>query len=170
MVADPHLREDDPFVSPHGGEGLTALTKFRRVLQRAQQLQPEFMMLLGDLHVDYENAAPFIFETQDTTPDGKPFSFRVEKMRFSKDKSTLVVNDSITLSGFTPQMFEYKLGNRSALDWIVESYRVKTDARSGLVSDPNRTDEPKFILDLIGKVATVSLETQRLIGELPEWK
>jgi hypothetical protein len=52
VVADPHLREDDPFVIPHGGEGLTALTKFRRVLQRAQQLQPQFMMLLGDLHVD----------------------------------------------------------------------------------------------------------------------
>jgi predicted helicase len=64
-------------------------------------------------------------------------------------------------------MFEYRLGNRSALDWIVESYRVKVDARSGLVSDPNRPDEPKFILDLIGKVATVSLETQKLIGELP---
>ncbi|HEX8235969.1 MAG TPA: hypothetical protein VF600_08430 [Abditibacteriaceae bacterium] len=48
-----------------------------------------------------------------------------------------------------------------------ESYRDKEDARSGLVSDPNRKDEPKFILDLIGKVATVSLETQRLIGELP---
>lgn len=125
--------------------------------------------VLGDLHVDYESAMPFAFAVKDTTPNGKKFSFVVEKMRFSKDKSTLVVNDSITLSGFTPQMFEYKLGNRSALDWIVESYRVKTDNRSGLVSDPNRKDEPKFILDLLGKVATVSLETQRLIGELPKW-
>jgi predicted helicase len=122
---------------------------------------------LGDLHVGYESATPFAFGVLDTTPAGQKFSHRVEKMRFSSDRSTLRVNDCITLSGFTPAMFEYKLGNRSALDWIVESYRVKEDARSGLVSDPNRKDEPKFILDLIGKVATVSLETQKLIAQLP---
>jgi predicted helicase len=123
--------------------------------------------LLGDLHVGYENATPFAFQILDTKPTGQKFSFRVEKMRFDKERSTLRVNDCITLTGFVPEMFEYRLGNRSALDWIVESYRVKVDARSGLVSDPNRPDEPKFILDLIGKVATVSLETQKLIGELP---
>ena len=124
---------------------------------------------LGDLHVAYEQAAPFAFTVQDTTPQGQTFSFRVEKMRFNPSRSALRVNDCITLSGFTPEMFEYRLGNRSALDWLVESYRVKTDKRSGLVSDPNRPDEPNFILDLIARVATVSLETQRLIGELPEW-
>jgi predicted helicase len=122
---------------------------------------------LGDLHVGYENVAPFAFAVHDTKPDGQKFSHRVEKMRFDKERKTLRVNDCITLSGFTPAMFEYKLGNRSALDWIVESYRVKEDARSGLVSDPNRKDEPKYILDLIGKVATVSLETQKLIAQLP---
>ena len=89
-------------------------------------------------------------------------------MRWQDGKTALQLNDSIRLAGFTPAMFQYQLGNRSALDWVVESYRVKTDARSGLVSDPNRSDEPKFIVDLIGKVAAVSLETMRLIGELPE--
>lgn len=123
---------------------------------------------LGDLHVGYESAAPFDFEVQDTTQPGTNFSFHVEKMRFDKEKTSLKVNDSILVSGFTPEMFEYKLGNRSALDWVVESYRVKRDERSGLTSDPNREDEPRFILDLIGKVATVSLETMRLVGELPE--
>ena len=63
------------------------------------------------------------------------------------DKSVLQVNAFIELSGFTPAMFDYRLGNRSALDWVVESYRVKTDARSGLVSDPNRSDDPNFISD-----------------------
>jgi predicted helicase len=146
---------------------LPRLPLFEKKLDFAQYAR--IGKLLGDLHVNYETAAPFALPLKDTTPNGKKFSARVEKMRFSKDKSTLVVNDSISLSGFTPQMFQYKLGNRSALDWVVECYRVKTDKRSGLVSDPNREDEPRFILDLIGKVATVSLETQRLIGELPEW-
>jgi predicted helicase len=122
---------------------------------------------LGDLHVGYENATPFPFGVLDTTPQGQTFSFRVHKMKFDAARTQLKVNDCITLSGFTPEMFDYKLGNRSALDWIVESYRVKEDARSGLVSDPNRPHEPRFILDLVGKVATVSLETQQLIAQLP---
>lgn len=123
---------------------------------------------LGDLHVGYENAAPYPLIYVDTKPEGKKYSFRVEKMKWNKDKTELIVNDSITLRGFSPEMFDYKLGNRSALDWVVECYRVKTDARSGLMSDPNRKDEPKFILDLIAKVATVSLETQKLVAQLPE--
>lgn len=63
VVADPHLREDDPFVVPIGGEGLTAFAKFRRVLQRSQRLKPlpQFMMFLGDLHVDqFEKLMPEI--------------------------------------------------------------------------------------------------------------
>lgn len=148
------------FALPGRGEACLALTEFREYSRIGRAL--------SDLHVGYESAAPHPLEFQDTTPAGQKFSFRVEKMRFDKDKSTLRVNDCITLRGFVPEMFEYRLGNRSALDWVVESYRVKVDARSGLVSDPNRKDEPRFIIDLIGKVATVSLETQKLIGELPE--
>jgi predicted helicase len=53
------------------------------------------------------------------------------------------------------------------LDWVVESYRVKTDAPSGLVSDPNRPQKPRFIIDLVGKFATVSLEIRKLIAQLP---
>ncbi len=122
---------------------------------------------LGDLHTGYESATPFPLAARDTTPPGQPYSFRVEKMRFNADKSQLKLNDSITLSGFTPAMFEYRLGNRSALDWLVESYRLKHDDRSGLASDPNRPHEPRFILDLIARVATVSLDTQRLLQQLP---
>ncbi|MBW3638179.1 MAG: hypothetical protein KY445_17175, partial [Armatimonadetes bacterium] len=123
---------------------------------------------LGDLHVGYESAPIHPLSLRDTTPDGLKFSFRVEKMRWLDEKTKLKVNQSIELSGFTPEMFEYKLGNRNALDWVVESYRVKRDERSGLTSDPNRVGEQSFILDLIGRVATVSLETQRLVGELPK--
>ena len=122
---------------------------------------------LGDLHVGYEDAKAFPFAVVETKIEGRTFSPRVQKMRFNSERTELKVNEFLTLFGFTPEMFAYKLGNRSALDWVVESYRVKEDARSGLVSDPNRKQEPNFILDSIGKVATVSLETQRLIGELP---
>ena len=64
-------------------------------------------------------------------------------------------------------MFDYKLGNRSALEWVIDQYRVKTDKRSGIVNDPNREDDPQYIVRLIGRVITVSLETVEIVENLP---
>ena len=63
-------------------------------------------------------------------------------------------------------MFEYRLGNRSALDWIIDQYQVSTDKRSGITNDPNRADDPQYIVRLVGEVITVSLETTKLIRSL----
>jgi predicted helicase len=56
-------------------------------------------------------------------------------------------------------VFEYRLGNRSALEWIIDQYQVCTDKRSGITNDPNRSDDPQYIVRLIGQVIAVSLET-----------
>ena len=63
-------------------------------------------------------------------------------------------------------MFEYRLGNRSALEWISDQYQVSTDKRSGITNDPNRADDPQYIVRLIGQVITVSLETTKLVQSL----
>ncbi|SRR5713226_5782515 len=83
-----------------------------------------------------------------------------------KDKRSLIYNDFLTLSGIPPEVFEYRLGNRSALEWIIDQYQVSTDKRSGITNDPNRADDPQYIVRLIGHVITVSLETVRLVGLL----
>ena len=71
-----------------------------------------------------------------------PLSYVVTyKMRLNKDKTELRVNDSLTLTGIPPAVFDYRLGNRSALDWVIDQYRVTEDARSGIVSDPNREEQ-----------------------------
>src|SRR5437879_7419554 len=90
-------------------------------------------------------------------------------MKLSKDKSSLIYNDFPTLSGIPPEVFEYRLGNRSALEWIIDQYQVSTDRRSGITNDPNRQDDPEYILRLIGQVITVSLETVKIVKALPEW-
>jgi predicted helicase len=63
------------------------------------------------------------------------------------------------------------LGARSALDWILERYQVKTDYASGIVNDPNdwsrEHGQPRYIIDLIGCIVTVSLETNRIVDSLP---
>ena len=69
--------------------------------------------------------------------------------------------------GYPPKVFDYRLGTRSALEWVIDQYRVKTDKRSGIVNDPNRTDDPQYIVKLIGKVTTVSIETVDIIDNLP---
>jgi hypothetical protein len=84
-----------------------------------------------------------------------------------RDKTQLRYNDFLTLAGIPPETFDYRLGNRSALDWIIDQYRVKTDKRSGITNDPNRLDDPQYIVRLIGQVITVSLETVAVVKGLP---
>jgi len=72
------------------------------------------------------------------------------------------------LDGIPPEAFEYRLGNRSALEWVIDRYRVKTDKRSGIVNDPNRLDDSEYIVRLIKQVITVSLETVKIVKALPD--
>jgi predicted helicase len=64
-------------------------------------------------------------------------------------------------------VFAYRLGNRSALEWVIDQYRVSTDARSGLRHDPFDPAHPQAIVDLVERVVQVSLDTQALIAGLP---
>ena len=88
-------------------------------------------------------------------------------MRLSKDKTQLRYNDFLTLEGIPTGASDYKLGNRSALEWVIDQYRVKVDKRSGIVNDPNRADQPRYIVDLIASVITVSLKTVKIVNDLP---
>ena len=121
---------------------------------------------LAQLHVGYEDQPEYPL-TQVETPD-MTLDWRVEKMRLSKDKTQLTYNGFLTLGNIPAAAFNYRLGNRSALEWIVDQYRVKTDKRSGIVNDPNRAADPQYILRLIGKVISVSLETVKIVESLPE--
>ena len=62
---------------------------------------------------------------------------------------------------------DYRLGNRSALEWVIDQYQVSSDKRSGITSDPNRADDEEYIVRLVGRVITVSIETVRLVAGLP---
>jgi len=125
---------------------------------------------LADLHLNYEIVKPYPLTI---TPG---VDFRVEKMRYAKtgkvtDKSTIIYNSSITVSDIPEEAQEYLLGSRSALDWIIERYQVKTDKDSGITNDPNdwaaEQGNPRYILDLLARITTVSVETVRIVKSLP---
>ena len=128
---------------------------------------------LGEIHIGYE-AIPE-YELAFIENRKVPLNWRVKKMKLSKDKTRsrsdrdskqLVYNDFLTLDGIPAKTFDYRLGNRSALEWVIDQYRVKIDKRSGIVNDPNRADDPQYIVKLIGKVITISLETVGIVEGL----
>jgi predicted helicase len=121
---------------------------------------------LMDLRLNYEQAREYPLRWVEQ--EDVPFSWRVEKMRLTPDRTALVVNESLTLAGLPPECFAYRLGNRTALEWIIDQYQVSHDKRSGIESDPNPSDEGQqdYIVRLVGRVVTVSVETVRLVGEL----
>lgn len=136
---------------------------------------------LADLHVGYESVAPYPVSVTGEPPmsvtgDALYDWFRVEKMRHPRagrtaDTSTVIYNSRITLSGIPNEAHEYMLGSRSALAWVMERYQVKTDKASGIVNDPNdwsrEVGDPRYILDLLARVVTVSVETVRIVRSLP---
>ena len=119
---------------------------------------------LMDIHLNYEQAKeyPLTWIENPTFP----FSWHVKRMRLTADRSAITINESLTLAGIPQECFAYRLGNRSALDWIIDQYQVSEDKRSGIVSNPNREDDEEYIVRLVGKVVTVSVETVRLVEEL----
>ena len=121
---------------------------------------------LAELHVHYEQQPEYPLQRIEN-PDAR-LNWRVTKMKLSKDRTQLVYNDFLTLGGIPPQVYDYRLGNRSALEWVIDQYRVTTDRRSGITNDPNRADDPQYIVRLIGQVVAVSLETVAIVEGLPE--
>ncbi|KYJ97911.1 damage-inducible protein [Microbacterium sp. CH1] len=127
---------------------------------------------LSNLHLDYENVPKYPL----TVTQRENASLRVTKMRYGKagkdvDKSKVIYNDDITLSGIPAEAHEYMLGSRSALDWILERYQIKTDKPSGIVNDPNAWGDEhgnqRYILELLQRITTVSVETVKIVKALP---
>ena len=126
---------------------------------------------LAALHLTYENQpfCPGITVTGDESGN-----FRVEKMRFAdkSDKSVIEYNRNIRIANIPPEAHRYVLNGRSAIEWIVERYQMRTDKASGLRNDPNdwgiEHGNPRYILDLILSVATVSVKTMEVVDGLPK--
>ncbi len=134
---------------------------------------------LLDLHIDYEDVEPWpLTVTGDEPPaDADPYAwFRVEKLKWGggardKDRSRIVYNPRVTITGIPDEAHGYLLGSRTALEWIIDRYQIKTDKPSGIVNDPNdyarEVGNPRYILDLIAKVTRVSVETVQIVNALP---
>ena len=135
---------------------------FRAFVQAGQSL--------ARLHLEYESLEPYPLEFK--WKQGARLDYAVKnKMRIVEKTSeslAVKVNDVLTLRDIPAAVQGYKLGSRSALDWIIDQYQVKTDKRSGITSDPNQySEDPQYIVRLVGQVVRVSLETVEIVARLP---
>ena len=99
--------------------------------------------------------------------------------RLEDDKTSIVYNEHVTISGIPAQAQDYLLGSRSGLDWLLDRYRVSTHKASGIVNDPNdwmaegagggptASAQPLYLLDLIARITSVSVQTQEIVTSLP---
>jgi predicted helicase len=128
---------------------------------------------LAKLHLNYESIKPYGKVSVTGDEVGK---FHVEKMRFGKgkDKSVIHYNSYITISDIPLEAYDYKIQGRSPLEWVMEFYRIRINKDSGIKQDPNdwakETGNPRYILDLLLSLITVSLETLKIIEGLPKLK
>ncbi|MBX4336594.1 DEAD/DEAH box helicase [Bartonella raoultii] len=140
---------------------------------------------LGHLHVNYENVEPYpvTFKKgnpkQTDIPNPKEFYY-VKEMKFAKikdskekDKSTVIYNSNITMTDIPLEAYEYIVNGKPALEWVMGRQCVKTDKKSGIVNDANRyavetVGNPAYPLELFQRVITVSLETMKIVKNLPK--
>ncbi|MDF9579492.1 type ISP restriction/modification enzyme, partial [Bacillus paranthracis] len=77
----------------------------------------------------------------------------------------------ITIKNIPEKAYEYVVNGRSAIGWIIDQYQIKTDKKSGITDDPNEfSDDPKYILNLLLSVITVSMKTLELVKQLPDFE
>ena len=134
---------------------------------------------LLDLHIGYEQVEPWALgEVWSDDAPADDARWRVRKMKWAgtpkqKDRSAIVVNEWLTLRGIPEGAHRYVVGPRSALEWLIDRYQVRTDKASGIVNDPNdwglelEPPQPDYIPTLVKRIVRVSVETMGIVDGLP---
>ena len=137
---------------------------------------------LAELHLGYEHVEPYAgcHTVNSTTSDDDAINYRVDKMRFGKldsktaDKRIIHYNAGITIENIPLEAYDYVVNGKSAIEWVMERYAVKTDPASQIENNPNdwcrEHDDPKYIYNLLLRIITVSLETMKIVYTLPKLK
>lgn len=126
---------------------------------------------LATLHMNYEKCEP----CEGLTVDISKENYQVEQIKFAKTKGvvckdTIIYNQYISISNIPVKAYEYIINGKSAIEWLMERYAVVTDKDSHIINDPNEYAGGKYVFDLLLSIISMSLKTQELIDQLPEYK
>ena len=122
---------------------------------------------LLDLHVGFERAEPWPLERVDL--EGEP---RRVVLRADKEQGTIVLDNKTTLRGIPPEAWEYQLGSRSALEWVLDQYKERKP-RDPTIAERFNTyrfaDHKERVIDLLGRVCAVSMKTAEIVRSMAYW-
>lgn len=128
---------------------------------------------LGHWHLNYETIEPYALTEESKRLVMEPGDLRVDKMVFGKkdgkpDKSVILYNAHLTLRDIPLEAYDYVVNGKSAIEWVMERYAVSVDKSSGIKNDPNQwSSDPRYILDLVRRIVRVSIETVKIVKNLP---
>ena len=121
---------------------------------------------LMTLHIDFEKQPPHPLKRID-----KPCEARDTKLKADKQKGIITLDQKIQLTGIPAEAWNYKLGSRSALEWVLDQYKQKKPKDPTIREKFNTyrfADHKEQVIDLLGRVCTVSVQTMKIISEMPE--
>ena len=117
---------------------------------------------LLDLHIGFESAEPFPLEREETGKEpGKP------RLRADKERGVIILDDATRLTGVPPDAWRYRLGSRSALEWVLDQYKERKPKDPTIAARFNTyrfADYKERVIDLLRRVCTVSVETMDIVG------
>ena len=123
---------------------------------------------LMDLHINYEQVAPYPLEREDIDPESNRKAV-VPRLLARKDTGKIEVDTLTTLSGIPPEVWDYRLGTYTAVEWVLERYKEKTPKDPTIREKFNTykfADYKEHVIDLISRVCTVSVETMKIIKQM----
>ena len=133
---------------------------------------------LAELHLGYETCEQYplslvLSGLGSPSPEGEPqphhFRLTEKAMRFATPaKTTLVINEHVSLTGIPQAAHRYVVNGRTPLEWFIDRYKIKRDKESGILNDPNGWfADPRDLVTAIERIVYVSVESARIIGGLP---
>lgn len=132
---------------------------------------------LANLHLNYEHVEPWasLTETGNSEQPGRTIKMKFGKCKKSEDnprgidRTTLEVSEHLTLKDIPEAAYNYVVNGKSAIEWLMDRYQVKTDKATGITNDPNEySSDPHYIVNLVKSVVTVSVKSQDIIANLPK--
>ncbi|HEY0173269.1 MAG TPA: type ISP restriction/modification enzyme, partial [Pyrinomonadaceae bacterium] len=122
---------------------------------------------LMELHINYETAKPYRLKRVDAGSNSAPRP----KLKADKTAGTIELDSETILQGVPASAWEYKLGNRSALEWILDQYKEKKPSDATIAEKFNAyrfADYKETVIDLLKRVCTVSVRTVEITNQMPK--
>ncbi|MGL4377727.1 MAG: type ISP restriction/modification enzyme [Microcoleaceae cyanobacterium] len=123
---------------------------------------------LMDLHINYQTVKPYKLTRVDL-PIKSPQKTPKTLLKADKTEGSIILDDVTTLEGIPKTAWEYKLGNRCALEWVLDQYKEKKPKDPTIAERFNTykfADYKEKVIELLARVCTVSVETMTIIDSM----